>query len=370
MKHVRYVGTLLLLLCLMLLAGCSHDKKDKEPSIKLSQQVSYFDNAVTFSLPDGWVSEVVPDTSELAFVVVNSQALYDHTENKSILVNLAPVAFANAYDPSIKLEDLDMASKENLAAGTGIVLPLAGADEGKNPAEIIEYYYQLAAEDVYDDGSETAVANKAWFDLDKSAIKTFENGAFTRFDTASGLHGVIGVIEEGQNACVVFLVTDKPDQYMDAFEVIIRSVHVTEASLLTPTPEPTVMITPTLVASATPTPTYATATPFSTLGVTPLPASGTTPLSTLGVTLLPAYSAATPASTFGVTPLQTVAPVQRTSTVSATPACIYVVQEGDMVFSIALVLAVSVTDLVEANPSIAEGILEVGQDLIIPGCAN
>ncbi|MBN2303190.1 MAG: LysM peptidoglycan-binding domain-containing protein [Anaerolineae bacterium] len=372
MKHVQYVGAFLV--CFALLAGCGQDKKDKESSITLPQQITYFDGAVTFSLPDGWMSEIVPDPTGLAFVIVNSQAVYDDTENKHIFVNLAPVAFANAYDPSITLEDLDLARKENLATGTGLVLPLTGADEGKSPAEIIELYYQLAAEDMFDDGSETAAANKAWFDLDKSAIKTFENGAFSRFDTAGGLRGVIGVVQGGQNVSVIFLVTDKPDQYMDTFEAIIRSVHVSEASLLTPTPpateEPTLTITPTPRASVTPW-SDSTATPFSASGVTRPPADSTaTPVNIIGVTRLPVDSVVTPFSTLDVTPWPTATPFQPASTASPSPACMYIVQAGDTVIAITVILGVSVDDLVEANPSIADGDLEIGQELVIPGCPN
>ncbi len=52
-------------------------------------------------------------------------------------------------------------------------------------------------------------------------------------------------------------------------------------------------------------------------------------------------------------------------------ACSYRVQPGDTLFSIAVTLDVSPSDLIEVNPSVGDGSqLNVGQQLKIPGCSG
>lgn len=348
MTRVRLFGAFLL--CIVLLAACGGEK-DNDSAIKLPQQVSHFDGVVTFSLPDGWISEDLQGNPYRAFVIANTPELMG---NPQYLSNVASGAFAYAYDATININDLNLAVKENIAIGTAMVMPLTGSDADMSPAELLKFFYEQAAADVSDD--ELAAVNRAWFDVGDSTIKTFKNGAFARFKTAGGLSGVIGAVRAGENVVVLFLATDKPDSYLSTFEAVVRSVKVSEKPIPTPTDEPTATATPTaavtiVVVTATPVPD--TATPIS------------TPLSV--VPIAPVTIAAQTPADMPATPFSTTTPQP---TPSATPSCIYIVRPSDTVFSIAEVLGVSTNDLMDANPAIGEGNFRPGQQLIIPGCAQ
>ncbi len=113
----------------------------------LPQQVSYFDDAVTFSLPDGWISEALPDSGELDFVVVNAPALLD---DKSYSANLAISAFTFGYDPTMILADSNLTVKENVVLGAGMASYFTEQDPEMNPSELLRYFYDFAANDVPD----------------------------------------------------------------------------------------------------------------------------------------------------------------------------------------------------------------------------
>jgi LysM repeat protein len=372
MKRARFIGAFLL--CVVWLAGCSGNKKDdKASAVKLPQQVALFDGAVKLSLPDGWAVEPMTGSSDLAFVIVNSQALYDNTQDKNYISNFATGAFVYAYDPTVVLKDSDLPIKENVAVGTGVVMDIGEQDAKKSPSEMLQFFYEQAAQEVINVGSDAEIAaKKAFFALDKSKIKTFNNGALAPFNTAGGLTGVLGAVAVGQNLCTLFLVTDQPDQYLDTFEAIIRSVQVTEGALPVPTPAPTMTPAPTATITPTvarPTVVMPSATPLVSSGPPTLPAGPVVEATSLsvepvGVTPLPVepVHVETPVS------VETIPPVPPTTSVQK---CVYIVQTGDTLFGIAASLDVSVSDLIAANPSIGDGSqLQVEDQLLIPGCSE
>ncbi len=59
------------------------------------------------------------------------------------------------------------------------------------------------------------------------------------------------------------------------------------------------------------------------------------------------------------------APVQNVSAQSSGP--IYIIQEGDTLYNVALRFNVSLDDLIAANPSIDPNVLAAGQQVVIPG---
>ncbi len=121
---------------------------------------------------------------------------------------------------------------------------------------------------------------------------------------------MFGAVRQGENFVVVFLLTDKPDQYLDSFEAIIRSIYITDQPLseVTDEPQPTsvvdtaiIVVTGTAPASVTQgengvTINYVTATPSATpfsAGVpTLVPIYPTASPFNIGPTALPVYPAA------------------------------------------------------------------------------
>lgn len=384
MNRARLLGALVA--CVVLLAGCGSGKKsDKASSVQLPQQVSYFDNAVTFRLPEGWVSKETSENPDLDFVIANSQALYDTTQDKKYISNFATGAFMYAYDPTVVLKDSKLGVKENVVVGAGIAMPATGQDANLNPTAMLQFFYDQAAKSVPALGSDTEIAaNRAWFNLDKSTIKTFKNGASARFKTVGGLQGVIGAVRAGQNFVLLFLVTDKPDSYLGTFEAILQSITLTEGTLpvATVAPPPTTFPTPTaaeplivVVTGAPPVSTMQsqngqmiiviTATPSS----TPLPTSAQTTAPTLRVVTIPAETAAPAYVTATPIVIKTLPPTGVVPAATATPACVYTVKAGDTLYFIAVSLNVTLDDLFAANPSIGDGThLQIGDQLTIPGC--
>ncbi len=230
----------------VLLAGCGSDKKDNS-TVKLPQKVSYLDGAVSFSLPEGWLSVPASDRSQEAFVILNNPELVNEFDNTEDISDSAVNAFAFAYDPTYSLDNSYLETQENVVLGVVVVLPVEQLGQDMNPKEIIEFIVEQGKANLQgalDNGTTDVVYDQSVYDLDQSKIKTFNNGALIQFKSAGNFPGMLGIIRTGENFAAVFLATDKPDQYMDTFESIIRSVRITESPLPVVTEEPIPTIAP------------------------------------------------------------------------------------------------------------------------------
>ncbi len=298
----------LFILIALSVSACGDDSDDKgkddKKETKLPQAVSILDGGLEFHLPDGWKTAPIEGMS-------GGTVFYNDPRLSELDPNELQETISVTFGDTVELDTSDLPVKENLVMGLVGVTPYDEEMSSKSPQEIVE-----------------AVFSQAGYSLGSKDITTFDNGAYAYYrPTGSDMHGIAGIVKEGDSIGVALITTDKLSENEGTLADIVRSIRINPSKVPTSTPyaEPTRFI-----------PTQA-------------------PVETVIVIV-------TDTPDFVVTPFET--PV--------TP-CTYAVQPGDTLASIAIQHNISMEDLIELNDITEDTtMLEIGQELQlpIPGCVE